>query len=57
MYGAGGDGSLSLTPKTLDFQIVKVNFTKKQTLTLHNHSNCTFFIQLNHYFEGHKKFD
>jgi hypothetical protein len=57
MFGEGGDGSLSLTPKTLDFNIVKVNFTKKKTLTLHNHSNCTFFIQLNLYFEGHKKFN
>jgi len=44
LFGAGGDGSLSLSPKTLDFDIVKVNFSTKKTVTLHNYSNCTFFI-------------
>lgn len=29
LFGAGGDGSLKLTPKHLNFNIVKVNFTKK----------------------------
>lgn len=30
----------------MDFQIVKVNFNKQQYATLHNYSNCTFYIEL-----------
>lgn len=46
IFGAGGDGSLNIEPKLIDFQIVKVNFNKKVFATLHNHSNCTFFVEL-----------
>lgn len=44
LFGAGGDGSLKLTPARLNFNIVKVNFTKKKTVTLHNSSNCSFYV-------------
>ena len=57
LFGAGGDGSLNLTPEKLDFDIVKVNFSCKKTVTLHNYSNCTFFIQLNIRYKGQTKFD
>lgn len=30
----------------MDFDIVKVNFNKKSYATLHNYSNCTFYIEL-----------
>lgn len=30
----------------MDFDIVKVNFNKKNYATLHNYSNCTFYIEL-----------
>lgn len=46
IFGAGGDGSLSIEPEKMDFDIVKVNFNKKKYATLHNYSNCTFYIEL-----------
>lgn len=46
IFGAGGDGSLNIEPKIIDFGIVKVNFNKKVYATLHNHSNCTFYVEL-----------
>ena len=56
VFGAGGDGSLNIEPKLIDFEIVKVNFNLKVSYihiirqrfaTLHNLSNCTFYVELN----------
>ncbi len=33
IFGAGGDGSLSIEPEHIDFGIVKVNFNKKVSFT------------------------
>ncbi|KAL4426641.1 hypothetical protein ABPG74_018719 [Tetrahymena malaccensis] len=46
IFGAGGDGSLSITPEQLQFDVVKVNFRDKKYATLHNYSNVTFYIEL-----------
>jgi hypothetical protein len=34
IFGAGGDGSLNIEPKLIDFQIVKVNFNKKVSFAI-----------------------
>ncbi len=57
LHGAGADGSLKLEPATFNFDIVKVNFTKKETVRLINNSNCTFFIQLNLRKKSMKKYN
>jgi hypothetical protein len=46
VHGAGGDGSLTITPEELHFDVVKVNFTDKKYATLHNYSNVTFYVEL-----------
>jgi hypothetical protein len=46
IYGAGGDGSLSILPEKLEFDVVKVGFRDKKYATLHNYSNCTFYVEL-----------
>lgn len=46
IFGAGGDGSLSITPEQLQFDVVKVNFRDKKYATLHNYSDVTFYIEL-----------
>ena len=46
IFGAGSDGQLSIEPAVINFDIVKVNFNKKVYATLHNYSNCTFYIEL-----------
>lgn len=46
IIGAGGDGSLSISPEKLEFDVVKVNFSEKKYATLHNYSNVTFYIEL-----------
>ena len=47
IIGAGGDGSLQITPEIIDFGIVNVNFNKKVYFTIQNVSDCTFFVELN----------
>jgi len=46
VFGEGGDGSLILEPKKIDFGIVKVNFNKMLKVTLHNYSHVTFYVEL-----------
>lgn len=46
IFGAGGDGSLNITPEQLQFDVVKVNFRDKKYATLHNYSNVTFYVEL-----------
>jgi len=46
IFGEGGDGSLVLEPKKIDFGIVKVNFNKMLKVTLHNYSHVTFYVEL-----------
>ena len=46
IFGAGGDGSLYIEPSIIDFDVEKVNFNNKKYATLHNFSNCTFYIEL-----------
>ncbi|EGR30025.1 hypothetical protein IMG5_144000 [Ichthyophthirius multifiliis] len=46
VFGAGGDGSLSIQPEKMEFDVVKVGFTDKKYATLHNFSNCTFYVEL-----------
>ena len=44
--GVGGDGSLSIAPKELDFGIVKVNFSKRLSFVIENFSEVTFYVEI-----------
>jgi len=46
IYGTGGDCPLSVEPATIDFDIVKINFSKSLVATVRNDSNCTFHLQV-----------
>lgn len=46
IIGAGGDGSLKITPELIDFGIVKVNFNEKFYFVLENFSNYMFYVEL-----------
>ena len=46
IFGKGGDGSLSIEPEFIDFDIVKVNFNKKVYATLYNKSDVTFYVEV-----------
>lgn len=50
IFGEGGDAKLELIPKKLDFKMVKINFSKKQKIILHNPSNYSMYVvfSLNH---------
>lgn len=58
IFGEGGDGSLSILPKRVDFGIVKANFQKTTKITIQNHSHVTFFVELDvRPLEENTKFD
>ncbi len=46
VIGSGGDGSICIEPKIIDFDIVKVNFNKTITATLQNLSSTSFYVEL-----------
>lgn len=46
VFGHGGEDSLDIQPKLLDFGIVKVNYTAKETFTLENFSDFTVYVKL-----------
>ena len=47
VFGIGGDGSLGIEPKFLDFGIVKVEFNKKLEFSIENFSSITFYVEIN----------
>lgn len=46
VFGEGKDGDLSLTPNSIDFGIIMVNFINTAKFLLHNNSDTTFYVSV-----------
>ena len=46
VFGEGGDGSIDILPKRIDYNIIQVNFKKTQKIVIHNLSHVNFHITL-----------
>ena len=46
IIGAGGDGSIKISPEKLDFGTITVGFSKTLSVTITNSSNCNPYVEL-----------
>jgi hypothetical protein len=46
IIGAGSDGVITISPKSLDFGTITVGFSKTLSIQVINKSNCNLYIEL-----------